>query len=120
MKSNYCIRLLATLIISGASALPSCLSLQTSQAIRQSRILSISVAGSNRRYSRSGTVMFGRRGGDKGGGGKKKRVSKENLPEKICVVCERPFTWRKKWERDWDNITCCSKACNAKRRAGPK
>ena len=26
-------------------------------------------------------------------------VKKENLPSKICVVCNRPFTWRKKWER---------------------
>ena len=24
-------------------------------------------------------------------------VKKENLPEKICVTCNRPFTWRKKY-----------------------
>lgn len=22
-------------------------------------------------------------------------VKKENLPSKVCVVCNRPFTWRK-------------------------
>lgn len=56
----------------------------------------------------------------KGGSGKDKMprgVKKEHLPSKICVVCERPFTWRKKWERCWDEVTTCSKSCNAKRRA---
>ena len=43
-------------------------------------------------------------------------VAKENLPSKVCVVCNRPFTWRKKWERCWDEVTTCSKGCNAKRR----
>mmetsp|Transcript_12669 Transcript_12669/g.30926 ORF Transcript_12669/g.30926 Transcript_12669/m.30926 type:complete len:119 (-) Transcript_12669:228-584(-) len=59
--------------------------------------------------------LFGRRGG--GGGKKEKKSSKANLPEKICVVCGRPFTWRKKWERCWDEVTCCSKSCNSKRRS---
>ena len=43
-------------------------------------------------------------------------VKKENLPSKICVTCNRPFTWRKKWERCWDEVTTCSKSCNRKRR----
>lgn len=30
---------------------------------------------------------------------KMRGVKKENLPTKVCVVCDRPFTWRKKWER---------------------
>lgn len=65
--------------------------------------------------------LFGRRGKttDSGrGDSTKKKVKKENLPEKICMVCGRPFTWRKKWERSWDEVTCCSKSCNAKRRSG--
>ncbi len=37
--------------------------------------------------------------------------SKANLPTKICLTCGRPFTWRKKWERDWDQIRYCSEAC---------
>lgn len=41
---------------------------------------------------------------------------KGNLPTKVCIVCNRPFTWRKKWERCWDEVTCCSKSCNSKRR----
>lgn len=45
-------------------------------------------------------------------------VKKENLPSKICLVCERPFTWRKKWERVWDEVTTCSKSCNRKRKEG--
>lgn len=44
-------------------------------------------------------------------------IKKENLPSKVCVVCNRPFTWRKKWERCWDEVTTCSKSCNGKRRA---
>ena len=51
---------------------------------------------------------------------KGKTVAKENLPSKICVVCNRPFTWRKKWERNWDEVTTCSKSCNSKRRAMAK
>ncbi len=66
--------------------------------------------------SRIQTRVFGRgRGGNSGK--KEKKPSKSNLPEKICVVCNRPFTWRKKWERSWDEVTCCSKSCNAKRRS---
>lgn len=66
-------------------------------------------------------VLFGRRGTGKKDGTSKNRgsaTSKSNLPEKICVVCGRPFTWRKKWERCWDEVTCCSKKCNALRRSG--
>jgi hypothetical protein len=38
-------------------------------------------------------------------------VAKANLPVKTCVACGRPFTWRKKWERDWANVRYCSDAC---------
>jgi hypothetical protein len=44
-------------------------------------------------------------------------VKKENLPQKVCVVCQRPFTWRKKWEDCWEEVSTCSKSCNGKRRA---
>lgn len=36
---------------------------------------------------------------------------KADLPAKVCVVCRRPFTWRKKWERVWETITTCSDRC---------
>jgi hypothetical protein len=43
-------------------------------------------------------------------------MKKENLPTKTCVVCGRPFNWRKKWEKVWDEVTTCSKSCNRKRK----
>ncbi len=43
-------------------------------------------------------------------------VKKENLPSKVCVTCGRPFTWRKKWESCWDEVSTCSKSCNRKRK----
>lgn len=43
-------------------------------------------------------------------------VKKENLPSKVCVTCGLTFTWRKKWEKCWDEVTTCSKSCNSKRR----
>ncbi|MDB2340702.1 DUF2256 domain-containing protein [Flavobacteriaceae bacterium] len=42
-----------------------------------------------------------------------KRVLKQNLPEKICLSCNRPFSWRKKWERDWEAVKYCSKKCKS-------
>jgi len=41
---------------------------------------------------------------------------KSDLPSKICPVCSKPFAWRKKWERDWDNVKYCSERC---RRSAP-
>ncbi len=36
------------------------------------------------------------------------------LPTKTCPVCGRPFTWRKKWARDWEQVVYCSDGCRAK------
>lgn len=33
------------------------------------------------------------------------------LPEKICLHCGRPYAWRKKWERSWDEVKYCSERC---------
>lgn len=30
---------------------------------------------------------------------------------KTCVSCGRTIEWRKKWERDWDQVRYCSTAC---------
>jgi hypothetical protein len=38
------------------------------------------------------------------------------LPEKICVACGRPFSWRKKWEKDWDDVKYCSKKCKLEKK----
>ena len=40
-----------------------------------------------------------------------KGVKKQDLPEKRCKTCGRPFTWRKKWERVWDEVKYCSDRC---------
>ncbi|ROT98722.1 DUF2256 domain-containing protein [Marinobacter halodurans] len=36
---------------------------------------------------------------------------KNHLPEKHCAVCGRPFAWRRKWARDWDQVRYCSERC---------
>ncbi len=36
---------------------------------------------------------------------------KLNLPAKICVVCKLPFNWRKKWEKNWEEVKYCSDRC---------
>jgi hypothetical protein len=38
-------------------------------------------------------------------------VSGKVLPTKDCAVCGRTITWRKKWERDWDEVRYCSDGC---------
>ena len=40
-----------------------------------------------------------------------KMRKKADLPTKICVACGRPFAWRKKWARDWDQVRTCSERC---------
>ncbi|APU67410.1 DUF2256 domain-containing protein [Christiangramia flava] len=40
-----------------------------------------------------------------------KGTKKQHLPQKICPVCGKPFTWRKKWEKNWDEVTYCSEKC---------
>jgi hypothetical protein len=40
---------------------------------------------------------------------------KQNLPTKTCPVCGRPFTWRKKWARHWDEVVYCSERCRRRR-----
>lgn len=46
-------------------------------------------------------------------------VHKRDLPTKICIACGRPFTWRKKWARDWDAVRYCSDACRKKGASEP-
>ncbi|NWF69184.1 MAG: DUF2256 domain-containing protein [Chloroflexi bacterium] len=42
-------------------------------------------------------------------------MKKKNLQTKVCMGCGLPFTWRKKWERNWDNVKYCSKRCRRRR-----
>ncbi|MEJ5868416.1 DUF2256 and DUF3253 domain-containing protein [Pseudokineococcus sp. 5B2Z-1] len=41
--------------------------------------------------------------------------ARDALPTKPCAACGRTITWRKAWERDWDDVRYCSQRC---RRAG--
>ncbi|TFL17018.1 DUF2256 domain-containing protein [Jannaschia formosa] len=40
---------------------------------------------------------------------------KAELPEKTCAACGRPFAWRKKWEKVWEEVRYCSDACRRNR-----
>ncbi|RXK55340.1 DUF2256 domain-containing protein [Oleiharenicola lentus] len=47
---------------------------------------------------------------------------KSDLPQKTCGGCGRPFAWRRKWAKVWDEVKYCSDACRQKRhapRSGP-
>ncbi|WP_136797091.1 MULTISPECIES: DUF2256 domain-containing protein [Desulfosediminicola] len=44
-------------------------------------------------------------------------MARKPLETKICPVCNRPFSWRKKWRRNWPEIVYCSERC---RRSGFK
>ena len=49
--------------------------------------------------------------------GRRSAGRRDALPQKTCPVCQRPFSWRKKWERDWERVIYCSDAC---RRGTPR
>ncbi|MFC3860464.1 DUF2256 domain-containing protein [Deinococcus antarcticus] len=40
-------------------------------------------------------------------------------PAKLCAVCGLPFTWRRKWARDWENVKYCSDRCRARTKSQP-
>jgi hypothetical protein len=48
-----------------------------------------------------------------------KMTKKSDLPTKICPVCCRPFTWRKKWKHTWPEVRYCSDKCRQKGRTSP-
>ncbi|NCF23002.1 MAG: DUF2256 domain-containing protein [Gammaproteobacteria bacterium] len=41
--------------------------------------------------------------------------AKPTLPGKNCIVCGRPFSWRRKWSRVWPEVKYCSARCRARR-----
>ena len=43
-------------------------------------------------------------------------MKKQHLPEKTCAYCQRPFLWRKKWQRCWDEVRYCSERCKRQAR----
>ncbi|MFM7118010.1 MAG: DUF2256 domain-containing protein [Planctomycetota bacterium] len=46
--------------------------------------------------------------------------SKSHLPERTCKACQKSFSWRKKWERDWDRVLYCSERCRRNSKAAEK
>jgi hypothetical protein len=40
-----------------------------------------------------------------------KMRAKSDLPSKTCEACQRPFAWRKKWEKTWNEVRFCSNSC---------
>ena len=49
-----------------------------------------------------------------------KAPKKADLPSKVCAACGRPFTWRKKWKSNWDEVRYCSDACRTGSRAAAR
>jgi hypothetical protein len=47
-----------------------------------------------------------------------KMRKKSDLPTKTCLTCARPFAWRKKWERAWDEVRYCSDRCRGEAKRG--
>jgi hypothetical protein len=50
--------------------------------------------------------------------GMPKHVKKSDLPEKVCAGCARPFLWRKKWAKVWNEVRYCSDRCRNARTPG--
>ncbi|WP_374438833.1 DUF2256 domain-containing protein [Pseudomonas panipatensis] len=38
-------------------------------------------------------------------------MKKTHLPHKGCPVCGRPFSWRRRWARCWDEVRYCAERC---------
>ncbi|MFN0194091.1 MAG: DUF2256 domain-containing protein [Aestuariivirga sp.] len=38
---------------------------------------------------------------------------KSELPTKPCAHCSRPFAWRRKWARSWEDVKYCSRRCRS-------
>ncbi|MBM1687876.1 DUF2256 domain-containing protein [Sulfitobacter geojensis] len=48
-----------------------------------------------------------------------KMQKKADLPQKTCMTCGRPFTWRRKWAGVWDAVKYCSQRCKNSRAKSP-
>jgi len=40
-----------------------------------------------------------------------KGIKKQHLPNKTCEYCKKLFAWRKKWEKNWNEVKYCSDKC---------
>jgi hypothetical protein len=46
-------------------------------------------------------------------------LKKSELPSKLCLCCGRPYFWRKKWAKVWDEVKYCSERCRRTRKDKP-
>lgn len=44
-------------------------------------------------------------------------MKKSDLPTKICTTCGLPYTWRKKWAKNWDQVKYCSERCRINKKS---
>lgn len=44
-----------------------------------------------------------------------KMRKRQDLPQKICATCGRPFAWRRKWRLTWEEVRHCSQRCRENR-----
>ena len=42
-------------------------------------------------------------------------MSTRDTADRLCQVCGRRITWRRKWARDWEAVKYCSSRCRGKR-----
>jgi hypothetical protein len=40
--------------------------------------------------------------------------TKNGFAPKVFAACGLEFEWRKKWQRDWENVKYCSEKCKSK------
>ena len=40
---------------------------------------------------------------------------KADLPQKTCAACGLSFSWRKKWEKVWQEVRYCSDRCRGQK-----
>ncbi len=45
-------------------------------------------------------------------------MNRKPVPEKLCATCKMPFSWRKKWERSWEQVKYCSERCRRNKTVG--
>lgn len=41
-------------------------------------------------------------------------MSDATPPDKVCPICGRRFSWRRKWADDWEHVRYCSKRCRGR------
>mmetsp|Transcript_165345 Transcript_165345/g.525437 ORF Transcript_165345/g.525437 Transcript_165345/m.525437 type:complete len:372 (+) Transcript_165345:76-1191(+) len=107
-------------------ASPGCGSLGSEAPLVVFGALLVTVAAARRRRSARGPAAVAmsarKKGGASGGSSTDQKAFRNphNLPTKPCVTCNRPFTWRKKWEKCWDEVLTCSNRCKTERKTSSR